>query len=861
MQAGTKLGPYEILAPIGAGGMGEVFRARDHRLNREVAIKILPAAVANDPVRLRRFETEARSAGQLSHPNILAVYDFGVADGAPYLVTELLEGETLRARLSPPVALPPRKVIEIAQQVARGLAAAHAKGIVHRDLKPENIFLTREGQVKILDFGLAKAAAAISDDAATVTRADLTSAGQVLGTAGYMSPEQVRGLAADARSDLFALGAMLYEMLAGRRAFQRETTAETMTAVLKEEPPALAPASGALDPALQRVVDHCLEKDPAARFQTARDLEFALAALEGGSSTRTAAAAALPAPRRPVGAILAAAITGVVVGFAVYFLTRPATAAQWHFTAVTNYAGVQAEPALSPDGRSVAFTSNQDGRYNIYVALIGGGAPVEITHGDNVKAHPAWSPDGATIAYMRLDQSGYWDIWEVPALGGTPRRVIPAASEPSFARDGNLIYMNSDGTVWEASGGGEAAHQIVGLAPGMGQDMDPQMSPDGSQVAFAAGLIAGGPYRDLAVANLRTGKIHILTTTGLANSPAWAPDSRSLYFASNRGGAVNIWKINSNGSDLVQITSGEGDDADLDVAADGRHIIFDTMHVDRALAELNLGGATAAEQPQILNVDPARWIWAPEYSPDGQRLAYFTALNGVISEGIGVANADGANAVPLVEDGREDIFPEWTADGQSLVFRSEDPPELRLVPVEGGPVRQLCPLPADASDSSFPGHDGRILFQEGAEVEVMNPATGKIQRLGNVPPGAAVAAWSPDERQVAYGNQAGLWITDFHGPARQVFRGWISDVAATGQSLYVEQPKPDLSSTVWKVSWSGSGLAPVTSQIAQLWDANFNDNAIWSYFDVAPGGGQVVYQVEPGLASNIGLLTRAAGRR
>ncbi|MGH9467762.1 MAG: protein kinase domain-containing protein [Terriglobales bacterium] len=391
MLPGTKLGPYEIVAPLGAGGMGEVYRAHDSRLNRDVAIKILPAGVAGVAERRRRFETEARSAGQLSHPNILAVHDFGVSDGVPYLVAELLEGETLRSRLTPAVALPPRRAVEIAVQVARGLAAAHARGIIHRDLKPENIFLTREGQVKILDFGLARIAAAVSDEAVTVAAPEGTSAGQVLGTAGYMSPEQVRGLAADARSDLFASGAVLYEMLAGRRAFQRDTAAETMTAVLKEEPAALTPAGGGLDPALQRVVDHCLEKDPAARFQSARDLEFALAALTGGSSTRAQAGRNWPAP--PGRGRLLPALTGlaglIAGAVAVYFLARPAPRRRWHFTAVTSYAGVQAQPVFSPDGRSVAFTSNQDGHYNIYVALIGGGSPAEITRGPNAKVHPA----------------------------------------------------------------------------------------------------------------------------------------------------------------------------------------------------------------------------------------------------------------------------------------------------------------------------------------------------------------------------------------------------------------------------------------------------------------------------------------
>lgn len=870
MQAGVTLGPYEIVAPLGAGGMGEVYRARDQRLNRDVAIKVLPAAVAGDPVRLRRFETEARSAGQLNHPNILAVYDFGVAQGAPYLVTELLEGETLRARLTPPVALPPRKTIEIAQQVARGLAAAHAKGIIHRDLKPENLFLTRDGQAKILDFGLAKVAEAISADAETIAASQVTSAGQVLGTAGYMSPEQVRGQAADARSDLFALGAILYEMLAGRRAFQHDTAAETMTAVLKEEPPAITAARDPLEPALQRVVDHCLEKDPAARFQTARDLEFALAALAGGSSTRTAALAALPAPGRHFPMLAAVAITAVVVGVAVFFLARPAPRQHWHFTAVTSFPGVQAQPVFSPDGRSVAFTSNEDGHYNIYVALLTGGSPAEVTHGPNVKEHPAWSPDGATLAYARLNSSGLrdiWDIWEVPALGGTPRRVVLDAAEPSFTRSGELVYEH-DGAVWEASSGGENPHQIVGIPPGDTNVVYPRVSPDGRTVAFSAANYSSGPYRDLAVANLATGKVRVLTTTGLATSPVWAPDSRTIYFAYSGSGALNLWKINVDGSGLQQITSGEGDDADLDVSADGKRIIFDTMHVGIGLAEVNLQTPVSQQTPQMLHVDPARWLWGPEFSPDGKHLAYFAALKGVVSESIGVANADGTGAVPLVEDGREDIFPVWSQDGQSLFFTSMHPYEIRAVPVAGGSPRTLYRVPTTATLAYYlsVGRDGQILFQSGSRLDVLNPGSGKIQAIGALPAGAYLSAWSPDERQVAYrlaarrenDPAAGLWVTDLHSPPRQIFQGSVSRAAAAAGSLYVLQTQADLGTALWQLSWDGRSRKQVSTRILPLWDANYNDLGVGNYFAITPDGKQAVFQDEPGLSENIGLLTQSS---
>src|ERR1035438_5315690 len=291
---GTKLGPYEIQSALGAGGMGEVYRARDARLNRDVAVKILPAAFSVDPERLQRFAQESRAAAALNHPNILSIYDIGNDRGAPYVVSELLEGEPLPDRLRNG-ALSSRKAIEYAQQIVRGLAAAHEKGIVHRDLKPENLFLTNDGHAKILDFGLAKfttSEADISDNAPTIQVA--TEAGTVLGTAGYMSPEQVRGKAADPRSDIFAFGAILYEMLSGKRAFHGDSAADTMSAILKEDPPELAETNRNVSPALERIVRHCLEKNPAERFHSARDVAFNLEALTDISTSSRGGIRALP---------------------------------------------------------------------------------------------------------------------------------------------------------------------------------------------------------------------------------------------------------------------------------------------------------------------------------------------------------------------------------------------------------------------------------------------------------------------------------------------------------------------------------------------------------------------------------------
>jgi hypothetical protein len=295
----TKLGPYEILSALGAGGMGEVYRARDPRLGREVAIKVLPSGSAPDSERLRRFEQEARATAALNHPNILAVFDIGSQDNSPYIVSELLDGETLRERLNSG-ALPVRKAVEYALQISRGLAAAHDHGIFHRDLKPENIFITRDGHVKILDFGLAKLTMpepGSSSLSAQATLDSVTGRGVLLGTLGYMSPEQCRGASVDARSDLFSFGAVLYEMLSGRPAFRGDTTADTISSILKEEPPDLATTGRDVPPMLERIVHHCIEKDPAQRFQSARDIAFALEALSSSSSSVAGPAAALaPAP-------------------------------------------------------------------------------------------------------------------------------------------------------------------------------------------------------------------------------------------------------------------------------------------------------------------------------------------------------------------------------------------------------------------------------------------------------------------------------------------------------------------------------------------------------------------------------------
>ena len=361
LPAGKKLGPYEILAPLGAGGMGEVYRARDTKLDRDVAVKVLPANFADDPQALARFEREAKAVAALSHPNILAIFDFGGADGASYAVMELLDGESLRSRLSTG-ALPVRKAVDYGVQILQGLAAAHDAGIVHRDLKPENVFVTGDGRIKILDFGLARQTlrVAAGDDTRSPTVVRSTEPGTVLGTVGYMSPEQVRGQDVDARSDIFSFGAVLYEMLSGRRAFQRDTGAETMTAILKEDPPELSDSGIKIPPGIDKIVGHCLEKSPKERFQSARDVAFDLQALSGAAP---AAATSVGRTRTRVPWIAAAAACVLLVGAGAFRLgRRSAPISAPSFQQLTFRRGMVRGARFAPDGQSVVYAAAWDGK-------------------------------------------------------------------------------------------------------------------------------------------------------------------------------------------------------------------------------------------------------------------------------------------------------------------------------------------------------------------------------------------------------------------------------------------------------------------------------------------------------------------
>ncbi len=486
---GTKLGPYEIIAPLGAGGMGEVYRARDTRLGREVALKVLPESFSRDADRLRRFEQEARAVAALSHPNILAIHDIGEQDGSPFIVSELLEGSSLRSDLDHG-PLPPRKASDYAAQIAQGLAAAHDKGIIHRDLKPENVFITRDGRVKILDFGLAKLAPArdakrdsAESDGLTLTSSP-TEAGMVMGTAGYMAPEQVRGAAIDSRTDIFAFGAVLYEMLSGNRAFRRDTAAETMTAILKEEPPELSEMDHPVSPGLERIVRRCLEKQPEQRFQSAKDLAFALEALTGTTSKTAANAAIAVGAERPrwLVFVVAAAIVGIAIGAAVTWFLRPAPALPPTFERVSFRRGEVIRGRFAPDGKTVLYSARFSGApdtYNIREdypestpAGLGGAIVLSI------------SRQGQMAVLMRPQYFSHYQ-WSgtlaVSPLGGSaPRELLENVYDADWSPDGNeMAIIDGVNNRWRLQ-------YPMGkvLLEGENWMSDVRVSPDGKQVAL-----------------------------------------------------------------------------------------------------------------------------------------------------------------------------------------------------------------------------------------------------------------------------------------------------------------------------------------------------------------------------------------
>ena len=784
---GDRVGAYEIRSALGAGGMGEVYRAFDVKLDRDVALKVLPAALAGQPDALARFEREAKAVAALSHPNILAIHDFAVDRGVAYAVTELLEGDTLRARLADgPLSV--RKVVEYGAQMARGLAAAHERGIVHRDLKPENVFVTTDGRVKILDFGLARQAPMVAGSVTNAATAPAgTDPGTVLGTVGYMAPEQVRGEPADARSDIFALGAVLYEMASGARAFRRETAPETMTAILRDEPRELAAVRADAPPALQRIVGHCLEKSQAERFQSARDVAFALEALAGPSPTGSLV---IPTKARPRRAIVAACaiLVAAAAGYALYrYAIEGAAPSVVTFHRLTFRRGAVLSARFEPDARAVAYTAAfEEGPPELYVvrrdgtesrlrglkntdvlAMSTGGEMALLAHGTFDVSWPTsggvlertaiesgeprqvltgiisadWPADGSRMAVLR--QAGSRVRVEYP-VGTIVYDSVDTITRVRVTRDGARLVFAEKGRgfgknwivrIWDR--GTLRAFPIDAAA----DTLDFAWSADGREVWFSE--VQGGAT---------THNLRALALDGRTRTVAYLPIAFHLYDVSPDG-AVLAGRSEIRSSSIASI-GGEPRERDiswLDMSE------TDDLSADASLAlmtEFGEGGGVGRWSvfTRATNGSPAVRIGEGQafaLSPDRTRAL---ALRRGTPPTLVALPLGAGDPVAFPNPGQFDYFcAAWMADGVRIVFAAQEEGHgLRYwMQAPGGTPR---PISVEGIEA-YPGMhqvspDGRWLATMlGDQILIQNVDDGTTRRFPRESAGG-VARWTRDGRQV-----------------------------------------------------------------------------------------------------------------
>jgi serine/threonine protein kinase len=722
---GTKLGPYEIVSLLGSGGMGEVYRARDSRLKREVAIKVLPRALSLDTDRLRRFEQEALATAALNHPNILAVFDIGTSEGSPYVVSELLEGETLRERLRSG-SITVRKSLDYALNIAHGLAAAHEKGIIHRDLKPENLFLTKDGRVKILDFGLAKLTQAEPGAHTSLpTATHGTEAGVVLGTAGYMSPEQVRGQSLDARSDIFSLGVILYEMLSGKRAFHRDTPADTMSAILKEDPPDLSETNRTVSPALERIVQHCLEKNPEQRFHSARDLAFDLEAVSTTSGNASAKVAQSVTPRRiPIAAYLAAGLMLIALVFLAgrFSQTRSAAGTVPEIHQLTFRRGTVSDARFAPDGQTVVYSA----------AWEGGPREIFTTSEQSPESRSLDIRDAELLAISRTGQIaikqhphlvGFFghpgELATVPLTGGSPRALLEDVETADWSPDGLQMAI-----VQYAAGEYSLQYPIgkkLFAAPNWVSHL--RISPSGERVAFENHPFGGDEGSVMVVE--KSGKVRELCSGWLTvQGLAWSPDENEIWFTGTRVGSNRaLYAITLDGKERV-IARVPGVLTLWDVGPQERVLM--TEAYERAAVMAILPGAN-----QERDLSWFDWGIPAGLSSDGKLL-----LIGEVGEGGGahyttyLRPTDGSPAIRLGEGNAAAL----SSDGQYAVSRLiGNPSKMYLLPVQGAPKELAVGAIEPSANALFVPGGHRIIF-EGSEPGhkvrsyLLDPDSGALPR-------------------------------------------------------------------------------------------------------------------------------------
>ncbi len=792
LTGGEKLGPYEIVSLLGAGGMGEVYKARDGRLDRIVAIKVLPASFSADHDRMQRFAQEARATAALNHSNIVSIYDIGEEKGAPYVVTELLEGETLRERLKLG-ALSSRKAIDYAIQIARGLAAAHEKGIVHRDLKPENIFLTNDGAAKILDFGLAKLTRPESQsgsaDAPTMHAA--TEPGLIMGTAGYMSPEQVRGKTADARSDIFAFGAILHEMLTGERAFKGETMADTMSAILKEEPAELSESGKNIPPGLERIVRHCLEKNPAQRFQATGDLAFDLESLtQISGASRSGAQTAITETDEPgansrlawIGGMIALAIIAAALG---WWLGRSsAYVPPPEYQQITFRTGRITNARFAADG-SIVYSANwEDGGSQMYMARTDDTGSRALGIKDATLLAVSKNGELAirlnTVSYGGYAVSG--TLARVPLGGGTPREVLDNVQDADWSADGAsmaVVRYVPESHHWRLE-------YPIGkvLLDGINWISTPKISPDGKWIAFADHENTGGDDEGgVAVIDMEGHEKKLSTGWSSVEGVLWSPAGDEVWFsASDSGSADNLRGVTLSGK-LRTITNVPGGMWLQDIRNGVALMLAQNLRVEiRGMAP---GGKEEKELGWL------GWSQLRDVSRDGTKVLFEEeADGGGPNYTVYLRDMDGSPPIRIGEGRGEAISP----DNKWVVTQpAKGGGALSVVPTGAGEARQLTHDHISYNVVRYLP-DGKQLLAigiepgHGARNYLIDVASGDSKAI--TPEGISGVLLSPDGRNVVMQGSDGKWGI---GPI---------DVNGEGSAMHAI---PDLDSHYRVIGWTPDG--------------------------------------------------------
>jgi serine/threonine protein kinase/WD40 repeat protein len=770
----TRLGPYEILTALGAGGMGEVYRARDTRLDRDVAIKVLPRALAADPERVRRFELEARSASALNHPNVVTIYEIGSSDSVAYIAMELIHGESLRALLLDG-PFPVRRLLQIGGQVAEGLAKAHAAGIVHRDLKPENVMVTKEGLVKILDFGLAKLTRAGSNDASQPqgeTVSGSTREGVILGTVGYMSPEQATGAAVDYRSDQFSLGSILYEMATGRRAFERPSAPQTMTAIIQDEPEPVAALNPRIPAPLRWTLQRCLAKEAASRYASTEDLVRELATIrdnlaEASSPGGTLSEIRTAATRRRRWTL--AGLTGVVVlvlaagGWFLrrsdYFWTNPLAGAL--FTRLTDWEGSEFDAALSSDGKFVAFVSDQGGPFNAWISQVGSEQIVDlsrsripVTYGSR-RRNIGFSEDDAHVwigIYAPAETGRLSDLWIMTTMGGDPHLFLPGAVSVAWSPDRTRMAYNTADlaqSMFVADRTGANSRKILAGKPGVRINY-PVWSPDGRFIYFARGITSPS---DMDIWRIPSGGGAIERLTNHHSRvayPAFLDERTLIYTASRPDSGSGLYAMDVERRIPHAVSSGLEEYISVAASADGRRLVATVANPTSHLWTVPITNSVAEEGSASRLSLPNVRASAPRFAP-GQ-LLFLSSKGG--ADGLWRFKDGAATELWSGSEGAVIAAPEVAPDGSRIAFvvRQQEHGRLYVMSADGtGPHRVTESL--DTRDSPSWSPDGKwiaTIAVDGTEQPVFKvpvDGTAPVRLVGGV---NTSPHWSPDGERIVY---------------------------------------------------------------------------------------------------------------